>query len=408
MSGSQILELPCLGRPFHLGMLYNCHSHHLISDYIIPEDVLSSEVKMVKSNIQNSPEFNVISEETISSKLSALQTSSNSFKLGVITGLIKKSGAAEYYDDHKSSNNVIRVSLLYKQETAINKLDTDDIKQRFISLSRCEATHVVVGLIYGRESFFVFDKKIDVDSWKEDQRGELQQELQTIVKGMTSNTMQTIPDKDKVNIHCSFYGKFLTRVNTSSFDNAFECFRKIVDNSETSLQVIPLQVQLLPLTFFDVNALDLGIELTAPVTKAIVHMIDELHDITLKCNSFIQKDMSKQFTGMLQQVMEFREFVKQYESQLLSSIAEIQPRVCSGELEESRLQEYATHHQTSPFSFKTLSTWLKNKEREIEHVDRLLTSLKKIPGNVLCVCSRENRIGILKLYMQMLCMHVWI
>ena len=395
MSGSQILELPCLGRPFHLGMLYNCHSHHLISDYIIPEDVLSSEVKMVKSNIQSSPEFYVTSEETVSSKLSVLHTSSNSFKLGVVTGLIKKSGAAEYFDDRKSSNNVTRVSLLYKQETAISKLDIDDIKQKFTSLCRYEATHVVVGLIYGRESFFVFDKKIDIDSWKEDQRGELQQELQTIVKGMTSNTMQAIPDKDKVSMHCSFYGKFLTRVNTSSFDNASECFRKIIDNSETSLQIIPLQVQLLPLTFFDVSALNLGKKLTTPVTKAIMHMIDELHDITLKCNSFIQKDTSKQYTGVLQQVMEFREFVKQYESQLFSSIAEVQPRVCSGELEESQLQEFATQRQTSPFSFKTLSAWLKNKEKEIEHVDRLLTSLKKIPGNVLCTCSHDNRISIL-------------
>ena len=376
MSSSQVLKLPCLGRPFRLGTLYNCHSHCLISDFLIPEDILSSEIKTVKSDIRNPPQINVISEEKTTSNLSALPTSSNSFKLGVVTGLIKeKSGAGEYFDDRKSSSNVARISLSYRQETEITKLDIDDIEQNFISLPKSKATHVVVGITHGREAIFVFDKSIDPDTRQDDKE---YQELQTLVKRMKSNAEQLLLDEeDKVKMNCSFYGEFLTQINTSNFDDAYECFNKIMKNSETILKTIPLQAHLLPLANFDNCALNVGKEISSSVSEIILEIIHELHLIIIESSCFMQNICCKQFEGLFLQVKQFRQFSKQYQSQLLSNISAVLPKVCSGEVEENRLSELITSHKASPFSFMILSAWLKSKEKELKHLDQHLDFLKK-------------------------------
>ena len=393
MTSSQILELPGLGRQFRLGMLYNCHNHSLLSDYVIPEDVLSTKVKIMHSRVQKPPEFDVISEQNVSSKLSALQTSSNSFKLGVIAGLIKKSGAAEYFDNHILSTNVLRVSLRYRQEVEITQLNLDNIKN-ITSLPKLEATHIVVGIIQGREAFFVFDKSMDADSSNiEEQREKAYQELQTLVTGMKSKAKLLITDEDKVKMQCFFHGDFLIEINTCTFEETRKCFHQIVDSSETSLQTITLRVQLLPLAYLNSSAgvLKIGKEVSSPVTSAITQIIDEMHYIAMECNRIMNKTVCKNFQGMLQQVRQFDGFIKQYKSQLVGEIIEMLPKK---DIEKDRLQQIATRHQASPFSCLTLSAWIKSREKELEHLNRLVSTFKSIPGIYIyiyiyiyiCVC----------------------
>ena len=379
MTSSQILELPGLGRQFRLGMLYNCHNHSLLSDYAIPEDVISTKVKVMHSRVQKAPEFDVISEQNVSSKLSVLRTSSNSFKLAVIAGLIKKSGAAEYFDNHILSTNVARVSLRYQQEVEITQLNLDNIKN-ITSLPRREATHIVVGIIQGREAFFVFDKSMDADSSNiEEQREKAYQELQALVTGMKSKAKLLITDENKAKMQCFFHGDFLIEINTCTFDETCKCFHQIVDSSETSLQTIPLRVQLLPLVYLNASAgaLKIGKEVSSSVTSAITQIIDEVHYIVMECNRIMNKTVCKNFQGIFQQVRQFDGFIKQYKSQLVGEIIEMLPKK---DLEKDRLQQIATRHQASPFSYLALSAWIKSRENELEHLNRLVSTFKITPG----------------------------
>ena len=135
MSDSATLELPCLGLPFQLGMLYDCRR-----DALVPGITLWNEKQLnVASSEKPQPSstFEIIAEDSIKDKMFSLGVE-GSLSLSLVGGLVNVSGSAKYVHDRKSSENTARVTLkymqLYFQIPATNHGTTCNNKH---SISRC-------------------------------------------------------------------------------------------------------------------------------------------------------------------------------------------------------------------------------------------------------------------------------
>ncbi|KAJ4918542.1 hypothetical protein JOQ06_004175 [Pogonophryne albipinna] len=82
------------------------------------------------------------------------------------------------------------------------------------------ATHVVTGILYGAQAFFVFDREVSVNENHQDIQGNLK-------RGEGSLKME---DKDKANdekLSCRFYGDFLVQKPPTSFQEAVEVYQSL-------------------------------------------------------------------------------------------------------------------------------------------------------------------------------------
>ena len=148
MSGDNTLLLQCLGRPFQLGMLYDCRN-----DQLVPGMTLWNE-NLLRAALSQRPQpssnFEVIAEDTLSDKILNLGIKAN-LSLSIMGGLVNVSGAGKYLDDRKSSRNQARVTLKYyctsrfeqltMEQLAVSNIQHPDVFDKGI------ATHVVTGIL---------------------------------------------------------------------------------------------------------------------------------------------------------------------------------------------------------------------------------------------------------------------
>ena len=161
MSDSATLELPCLGRPFQLGMLYDCRRDALVPGITLWDEkqlnVASSEKPQPSSN------FEIIAEDSIKDKMFSLGVE-GSLSLSLVGGLVSVSGSAKFVHDRKSSKNTARVTLKYSctskfQQLTMEQLATTNIQYPDV-FDKGTATHVVTAVLYGAEAFFIFDREV--------------------------------------------------------------------------------------------------------------------------------------------------------------------------------------------------------------------------------------------------------
>lgn len=250
---SSQLILPCLGRPFNLGMLYDCHSERLI-----PGKTLWNS-KTLKSALQAaeqpSSNFEVFAEDTIQTKSSSLDIDAN-LKLSFLCGLVEVRGAAKFLDDKKSSEMQARVTLKYTTTTRFEQLTMEQLGAIEYPdvLADHRATHVVTGVTYGSDAFFVFDRSVSTAEEYRDVHGEMEAKIKFIpVEGSASLNIKEENKSKSDNFHCKFYGDLILRSNPSTFDEAVKVYRELPQllNGDTGDRSVPKTVYLYPLSELD-------------------------------------------------------------------------------------------------------------------------------------------------------------
>ena len=116
---TNILVKPCLGRPFHLGMLYDCRSDHLIPGVTLwgPETLNKAVVKP-----QECCDFEVISEDSLSEKTFRLEVDAE-LKLSLLSGLVNVEGAAKF-QVHWGDSRKVLPSFFMTASPPITKLES--------------------------------------------------------------------------------------------------------------------------------------------------------------------------------------------------------------------------------------------------------------------------------------------
>ena len=379
------LQMPSLGRPFDLGMLYDCRN-----DRLLPGVTLWNH-NTLKSSLdcrpQESSQFSVIAEDSLESKTSSLGVEAG-LKLSLLGNLVDVSGSAKFLDDQRQSNKQARVSLQYSmtsrfeqltmQHLAVDKFEHPDV------FEKKDATHVVTAVMYGAEAFFVFDRKVE---GKENFR-DIHGQMESMIKKIPSVTISgdgKLDMKDKeINevdrFQCQYHGDVLLPENPTTFQEAVKIYKQLPQimqhEGKKSIKVVPKKVWLYPLCKLDSRAAQLVREISISLVTQAQKLIEDLRQYKIRALDLIKSEASNSFHSVHEHLARFMEMMTEYEMEIAKKLSVTLPQVRGGGAEETKLANIFLENSASPFSQHGLSTWLQGKEQENKMLQSYLTGMQ--------------------------------
>jgi hypothetical protein len=141
MAQEQQITMVTLGRPLHLGMLYDIRSDKIITGITLWDPQILANNTILRK--QPYTGFEIIAEDSLQNKAHALGVEA-SLKLSLLGGLISVSGSAKYAEDYQRTNHETRLTLKYS---------TTPVEQYGIRT----AVFVLNTVIFGLETAPVYD-----------------------------------------------------------------------------------------------------------------------------------------------------------------------------------------------------------------------------------------------------------
>ncbi|KAM8728502.1 uncharacterized protein AB9X84_001797 [Acanthopagrus schlegelii] len=365
------VEVAALGRPFSLGMLYDCRSDTLVPGMTLwdCDDLKKHPRKRPKPKT----DFEIVASESIEDKSSALNVEA-SLKASFLGGLVEVDGSAKYLNDSKTSKNQARVTLKYEATTNFHELSMDhlgrgNVKHPYV-FDKGLATHVVTGILYGAQAFFVFDREVSEKEDHQDIEGNLKVMIQKIpclaIEGEGSLKME---DKDKATadkFSCRFYGDFSLQKMPTSFQDAIQVCQSLPTllgaNGENA---VPVKVWLLPLTSLDSSAAKLVRQISVGLVQESQRVLEDFSELEMRCNDALKTTTAQQFPQIGTKIKTFKDMCSGFKLEFQQNLAKKLPSIRGGGEEEAELAEILKKRHSSPFNSKDLNKWMDCKEREL-------------------------------------------
>lgn len=345
---------------------------------------------MTKENHQFSSEFQISASDSFESKSRLLDVNA-SLKASLFGGLIEVGGSAEYLNDNKESHNQCRVTFQYKATTSFKELFvmTPQTKktQKVDSVVKGVATHVVTGILYGVNAFFVFDsEKVDSSS-VEDLQGQMEAVIHLIpsfnIDGKVDIKLSEEQKRLADTFSCTFYGDLLLKSNPTSFSDAMNIYAELPSLLGKNYEnVVPLQVWLMPLKNFDSQAAEVKNSISVGVVRRAEEILEDVKEMKTRCKDSLQDTTVNTFPQINKQLSSFYDLCNYYAAAIQLVIKKDLPLIRAGEEEETCIREKLEERHKSPFSQEELSEWMENKEREINVIRscaEIMKGVKIIP-----------------------------
>lgn len=363
---SNQLQVPCLGRPFRLGMLYDSRTEQLIPGVTLwNAEKLKSTVETTK---QFSCESNTAVEDTLQTKSSSLNLESGT-KLSALSGLINVKGAAKFLHDRKSSEKQCRVTLQFTSTTHFDQLTMDqlgDIQFPQV-MDDQEATHVVTGLTYGANAFLVFDRSVGKEETVNEISGSMKAKITRIPSCIgtvdASNSLQASEtDKTETDkFQCKFYGDFIPKFSPTTFDEALKFCKDLPEILKH--ESIPKLAYLMPLSKFT-GSCD---QVTHPIPRTLVVQVEDImehfHHTEVRAHDLQGHELCQKFVDIKNQLSRFEELIVHFKADFIENLSKVLPKIRSegAEAEGSNLTELVSSVEKSPFNQGKTQKYLKGK-----------------------------------------------
>ncbi|XP_050955695.1 verrucotoxin subunit beta-like isoform X2 [Labeo rohita] len=386
--GVNVIETAALGRPFQLGMLYDCRKDALIPGITLwdPEKLQQS----IRTRPQINTNFKVTASDSIEDKSSLLNID-GSLKLSLLAGLINVTGAAKYLKDTKTSFRQQRLTLHYHstcrfEEMTMNHLAAENIIYHEV-FDNDMATHVVTAVLYGADACFVFDREVSADENKSTVEGEAKvvlEKLKLISGDANINLKMNEAQKNAVqNFTCTFYGDFQLPSNPTSFEDALKVFTDLPKLlGEKKELAVPLRVWLYPLDKLHSKASKLQKDISMDLITATESVIESLNTAEMKCSDLLKDSPALTFAEFHDKILQMKQNCYKYKLRLMKKLGSLLPNIRGDVMKETELNDLLQEHNKSPFRGRDLTEWLKVRERESEIIKSVLRQLKDAGAQV--------------------------
>ncbi|XP_068585334.1 stonustoxin subunit beta-like [Cebidichthys violaceus] len=368
---SHLNNVAALGRPFTLGMLYDARKDVLIPGLTLWDDKTLQE--KITESVQPSSHFEMTESDSIESKSSLLDVEA-SLKASFLSGLIEIEGSAKYLNDQKKFKNQSRVTCQYKSTTHFKQLSMIDLvtldANQMEVVKKSSATHVVTGIVYGANSFFVFDsQKLDTKKVQD-----IQGNMKAVINKIPSFSLEaqagiklTDEEKDLTNkCSCKFFGDFILPSIPVTFEEAVKTCGQLPQLlGEKGENAVPMKVSLMPLKNLIPEAAELTREISVGLVGKMQDALEDLREIRMRCNDSLEDGVVENFPYIHEEFKTFQKLCDLYASDLQQTMAKKLPSIREGKEDESSLKQFFDDRDKSPFSQEKLSKWLDDKEREI-------------------------------------------
>ncbi|KAL3045995.1 hypothetical protein OYC64_004078 [Pagothenia borchgrevinki] len=378
---SDLMTVAALGRPFTLGMLYDARSDKLIPGL----KLWNAETLKITEGLQQSSTYNMSASDSFEDK-STLMDIEASLKASYMGGMIEVGGSAKYLNDQKKSKNQSRVTFQYKATTKFKQLSIDhvtlDTKQREV-IEKGLATHVVTGILYGANAFFVFDsEKLEASQVKK-----IEGSMHTMINKMPSLSIEAKVDTKLTNAEkaltkqfsCKFYGDFILKSNPVTFQEAVKTYSQLPQLLGTKGEnSVPVKVWLMPLKSFDPKAPELKMRISNGLVRKAQDALNDLKEVEMRCNDSLDDQVGEDFPKIRKDLSTFQKLCGYYKTNIQQAMAKKLPSIQAGKEKESSLEKVFEDRNKSPFSKEKLTKWLENKDREITVIKSCVDTMKDV------------------------------
>ncbi|KAK9529300.1 hypothetical protein VZT92_013404 [Zoarces viviparus] len=377
------LIVAALGRPFNLGMLYDARKDLPIPDLTLWDNTTLQE-KMTE-NPQRSSHFEMTESDSIKFKSSLLDVEA-SLNASFLCRLFEIGGSAMYLTDRKKCKNQSRVTCWSKSTTHFKTLSVAELQtldsQQIKLIKDNSATHVVTGVLYGANAFFVFDsEKLDASSVQD-----IHGNMKSVTSKITSLNLDaqadiklTNEEKDLTNKYsCKFYGDLILKSNPVTFEEAMKTCGELPQLlGEKGENAVPMKVWLRPLKNLIPEATELTVGISDGLVGKMQDALEDLSEIRMRCNDSLEDGVVDNFPYIHEELKTFQKLCDQYELNLKQTMANKLPSIREGKEEESSIEELL-EDRDSPFTQDKLSKWLDDKEREINVIRSCVDTMEGV------------------------------
>ncbi|CAF4880287.1 unnamed protein product [Rotaria sp. Silwood1] len=373
-----------LGRPFHLGMLYDVRSDKIITGATLwdPQNLTNH----TSTRKQPYTGYEIIAEDSFQNKLHALGVEA-SLKLSMLSGLISISGSAKYAEDSQRTNHKTRLTLKYSTTTHFEQLTMKHLGKGNLNHPDLHdidlATHVVTGVVYGAEAFFVFDRTLSKGESRKEIGGTLRAMINKIpIFKIEGEPKLNLTDQEKNfvdKLNCKFYGDFHLDENPSTFAEAVRIYRELPSRlGKANENAIPKKVWLYPLSLLDSKAMRFVREISSKLVDSSISVIENLHSLEVQALDLSKNSIFTHFSHMKEDLLDFAARLSEFQRNLKQKIELYLPKLRgSTSIQESVLFNLFKQVDSSPFNKQKLESWLKEKREAIAIITTLVENLTK-------------------------------
>ncbi|XP_039592045.1 uncharacterized protein LOC120515261 isoform X2 [Polypterus senegalus] len=379
--------MAALGRPFQVGMLYDCRTDSLIPDVTLWD--LENLKKDLKIKPQENTQVNIITLDSLDEKTSILNMTA-SLKASFLCGLIEVDGAAKYLNNTKSSKRQSKVTLHYSTTTRMEQLSMSHLGRQNVVypevFEQKSATHVVTGVLYGAQAFFVFDQWDSKEEENRDNKGKLETLIQKYISIDGKRTLK-MTDVDKAtadHLNFTFYGDFLLDHNPTSFQDAMQSYNNLPKQlGKDEKLAVPVQVWLYPLKHLDSQAAQLVQEISVALVSKSQEVLEELDEHIMRCNDIMKDGVVNNFTIIRKNANDFKSMLNQFKNTFQKDLARVLPKIRGGNASEEELANILKKKEESPFKKCVITTWLEKRVKEITMLRSFFNRIEEIKLDIV-------------------------
>ncbi|XP_048367823.1 stonustoxin subunit alpha-like isoform X1 [Sphaerodactylus townsendi] len=374
-------EVPALGRPLHLGMLYDRRSDTFVPGMTLWDPEILQKHVLMKP--QPKTEFQVLASDNYDHLASALHLTLP-LRASLLGGHVDLNGPARYLKDTKKSKNQVRVVLHSSITTRFEELTMTHLGPQNVTypgvFDRGEATHVVTAVLYGAQAFFVFDREVASVENKDEIEKDLRSSVQSFCnKVHDGEETANRPGKEKTNtedFRCTFYGDVALETNPITDPDAMKIYSALPKLlGEKGEKAVPVKVWLYPLVKLDPRAAQLVQEIGADLVLRAQSAVEQLSDCEGQSQDLLSTN-DPSFPELREKVQRFQGLCKRHKETFQERVAKLLPSIRGGEQQEGALRDLLTQNEQSPFHSKWLSGFLSKKSAEVGYV-KLFSSILK-------------------------------
>ena len=371
------LQIPCLGRPFCLGMLYNCYS-----EKPIPGITLWSANKLKSALLSTklpACDIETTTEDSLQSKSLSLGIGAE-LKLSLMSGMVDIKGAAKFLHDRKSSEKQSRVTLQYKSTSHFEQLTMDQLCEiQHPGVADSYATHVVTGITYGADAFLVFDRLISKGEKLDEVSGSMDATIKKIPSYLGGGSTRNAQDCSKIDkletekFNCKLHGDFIPESNPTTFDEALKLCKELPKLLQSESK--PKVAHLMPLSQLVENYQ----QVVRVVPLNLIHQVEEImehfHHIEIRATDIMMHTICNSFVDIKNDITKFVKLHSKFRESLVEQLSQILPSIrSSGVL--TNLEDLISSFYNSPFNAQETNAYLGGKENEIKQLTQHLKNLK--------------------------------
>ena len=253
--------------------------------------------------------------------------------------MIEVSGSAEYLTDRVSSKEQARVTLKYSTTTHIEEVNVEElssIQNPSASIEGDAITHVVTGILYGSDAFFVFDRTISPTENACDISGS----LEALVRCIPKLESYRISDEESQKLNCMFYGDLSLLSNPTSYKDIAKVYAEFPTLLEG--KNVPKVAFLHPLYGGNIICAPICSTLTAKVEE----VIEWLHDAEIQCKDLKNNEHCLKFADFNNQLSSFLTLLNRFKAKSVRKISELIPKIRESVSKEAELNdEISSIHQ---------------------------------------------------------------